>query len=172
RRLPSPAARDHPRHAGRGRGGLRRLGRARRGAAGETDLPGRRHLRAGAEPRGALRRRRLLDPFGPHQPHPRRTLRPADGGLHRRRRRGGSGSTDGAPRAGGGGLMFDNIDWPGIGRATLDTLLMLGGSLALTVLFGVPLGVLLYLSGKGRLAASPLLNAVVSFVVNVLRSVP
>ena len=68
--------------------------------------------------------------------------------------------------------MFDNIDWPEIGRATLDTLLMLGGSLALTVLFGVPLGVLLYLSGKGRLAASPLLNAVVSFVVNVLRSVP
>jgi len=68
--------------------------------------------------------------------------------------------------------MFDNIDWPEIGRAALDTLLMLGGSLALTVLFGVPLGVLLYLSGKGRLAASPVLNAVLSFLVNVLRSVP
>ncbi|KQW83633.1 methionine ABC transporter permease [Brevundimonas sp. Root1279] len=68
--------------------------------------------------------------------------------------------------------MLDNIDWPEIGRATVDTLLMLGGSLVLTILFGIPLGVLLYLSGKGRLAANPVLNAVLSFVVNVLRSVP
>ena len=49
---------------------------------------------------------------------------------------------------------------------------MLGGSMALTVLFGIPLGVLLYLSGKGRLAANPVLNAVLSLVVNILRSVP
>ena len=68
--------------------------------------------------------------------------------------------------------MFDNVDWPEIGRATIDTLLMLGGSLVLTIILGVPLGVLLYLSGKGRLAANPVLNAGLSFVVNVLRSVP
>lgn len=68
--------------------------------------------------------------------------------------------------------MFDNVDWGEIARAGLDTLLMLGGSLVLTVALGVPLGVLLYLSGKGRLAANPVLNAVLSFVVNVLRSVP
>lgn len=68
--------------------------------------------------------------------------------------------------------MFENVRWDEIGQATLDTLLMLGGSLALTVLFGLPLGVLLYLSGKGRLASNPALNAVLSFVVNVLRSVP
>lgn len=68
--------------------------------------------------------------------------------------------------------MFENVRWDEIGQATLDTLLMLGGSLALTVLFGLPLGVLLYLSGKGRLAANPVLNAVLSFAVNVLRSVP
>ena len=68
--------------------------------------------------------------------------------------------------------MFDNVDWSEIGRATGDTLLMLGGSLALTVLFGVPLGVLLYLSGKGRLAANPVLNAGLSLIVNILRSVP
>lgn len=68
--------------------------------------------------------------------------------------------------------MFDNVRWDEIGQATLDTLLMLGGSLALTVLLGLPLGVLLYLSGKGRLASNPVLNAVLSFVVNVLRSVP
>ena len=68
--------------------------------------------------------------------------------------------------------MFANVDWADIGKATIDTLLMLGGSMALTVILGMPLGVLLYLSGKGRLAANPVLNAVLSFVVNVLRSVP
>lgn len=68
--------------------------------------------------------------------------------------------------------LFANIDWPEIARASWDTLLMLGGSMALTVLFGVPLGVLLYLSGKGRLAANPVLNAVLSLIVNILRSVP
>jgi D-methionine transport system permease protein len=68
--------------------------------------------------------------------------------------------------------MFDNVDWGEIAQAGLDTLLMLGGSLVLTILLGVPLGVLLYLSGKGRLAANPVLNAVLSFVVNMLRSVP
>ena len=68
--------------------------------------------------------------------------------------------------------FFANVDWPEIGRASWDTLLMLGGSMALTVLFGVPLGVLLYLSGKGRLAANPVLNAGLSLIVNILRSVP
>lgn len=68
--------------------------------------------------------------------------------------------------------MFDNVNWPEIGRATVDTLLMLGGSLVLTVILGIPLGVLLYLSGKGRLASNPVLNAVLSLIVNVLRSVP
>ena len=68
--------------------------------------------------------------------------------------------------------MFANVDWADIGKATVDTLLMLGGSMVLTLILGVPLGVLLYLSGKGRLAANPVLNALLSFVVNVLRSVP
>ena len=68
--------------------------------------------------------------------------------------------------------FFVNIDWPEILRATRDTLLMLGGAMVLTVVFGVPLGVLLYLSGKGRLAANPVLNGLLSLVVNILRSVP
>ncbi|WP_396593145.1 methionine ABC transporter permease [Brevundimonas sp. R86498] len=68
--------------------------------------------------------------------------------------------------------FFANIDWPEILRASRDTLLMLFGALALTVVFGIPLGVLLYLSGKGRLAANPVLNGLLSLVVNILRSVP
>lgn len=68
--------------------------------------------------------------------------------------------------------MFDNVDWGDIGQATVDTLLMLAGSLALTIVIGIPLGVLLFMSAKGRLAANPVLNAVLSFIVNVLRSLP
>jgi D-methionine transport system permease protein len=69
--------------------------------------------------------------------------------------------------------LFPNIDdWGELGHACIDTLLMLGGSLALTVLIGLPLGVLLYLTGKGQLRAMPKFYGVMSLLVNVLRSVP
>ena len=68
--------------------------------------------------------------------------------------------------------MFANVVWGEIGSATLATLMMLAGSLVLTVIIGIPLGVLLFLSGKGRLAANPVVNALLSLIVNVLRSVP
>ncbi len=67
---------------------------------------------------------------------------------------------------------FNNIDWADIGEAGLDTLLMLGGSLAASILIGLPLGVLLFLTGKRQLLAQPTVYAVLSFLVNVLRSVP
>jgi D-methionine transport system permease protein len=70
-------------------------------------------------------------------------------------------------------VLFPNIDdWGELGRACIDTLLMLGGALALTVLIGLPLGVLLYLTGRGQLRAMPKLYGITSLVVNVLRSVP
>jgi len=69
--------------------------------------------------------------------------------------------------------LFPNIDdWSELGRAGVDTLLMLGGALALTVLIGLPLGVLLYLTGRGQLRAMPRLYGVASLLVNVLRSIP
>jgi len=68
--------------------------------------------------------------------------------------------------------FFTDIDWLDIGQAALDTLLMLGGSLFFTVLFGLPLGVLLFLTSKRQLLAQPVVYAVLSFLVNVLRSVP
>jgi D-methionine transport system permease protein len=67
---------------------------------------------------------------------------------------------------------FDNVDWSEIGQASLDTLLMLGGSLLASIVFGLPLGVLLFLTGKRQLLEQPLVYATLSFVVNVLRSVP
>jgi len=68
--------------------------------------------------------------------------------------------------------FFANIDWSDIGQACLDTLIMLSGSLILTIALGLPLGVLLFLTGQGRLAQNRVANAVLGIVVNILRSVP
>jgi D-methionine transport system permease protein len=69
--------------------------------------------------------------------------------------------------------LFPNIDdWGEMGHACIDTLLMLGGSLLLTVLIGLPLGVVLFLTGRDRLHAMPMLYGVLSLAVNVLRSIP
>jgi D-methionine transport system permease protein len=67
---------------------------------------------------------------------------------------------------------FANVDWAEIGQASLDTLIMLGGSLLASILLGLPLGVLLFLTGRRQLLDHPLVYAILSFVVNVLRSVP
>ena len=68
--------------------------------------------------------------------------------------------------------LFANVDWAEIGQACLDTLAMLGGSLVLTVLLGLPLGVLLFLTGSGQVWANRLGNGVLALAVNLLRSVP
>jgi D-methionine transport system permease protein len=64
------------------------------------------------------------------------------------------------------------LPWLEIAEATLDTLLMLVASMGLTLLLGLPLGVLLFLTGHRQLLAAPRFYSAVSFVVNVLRSVP
>lgn len=68
--------------------------------------------------------------------------------------------------------FMQNIDWSEIGQATLDTLSMLGGSMVLTVVLGLPLGVILFLTGKGQMLQNRIANGVLSLVVNILRSVP
>lgn len=69
-------------------------------------------------------------------------------------------------------MSFDNLDWPLILEATLDTLLMTGFSLLFTVLIGLPLGVILFLTAKGQLLENRVTYQSLSLVVNVLRSVP
>lgn len=67
---------------------------------------------------------------------------------------------------------FGNVIWGDIAVATRDTLVMLGASLALTILAGVPLGVLLFVTARGQIAEARWLNRLLGVVVNVLRSVP
>lgn len=64
------------------------------------------------------------------------------------------------------------IDWAEIAQASLDTLMMLGASLFFTALAGLPLGVLLFLTGPRQLLSQPVVYGGLSFMVNVLRSLP
>ena len=68
--------------------------------------------------------------------------------------------------------LLINIDWYEIWQATLDTMLMFGGSLLFTVLLGLPVGVLLFLVGPRQMFEHRVFYAVLSFIVNVLRSLP
>jgi D-methionine transport system permease protein len=69
--------------------------------------------------------------------------------------------------------------WPEILQGTLDTLIMTAISLTFTVLIGLPLGVALFLTGWSQRSNQPSVarlqagtHLVLSFCVNVLRSVP
>lgn len=67
---------------------------------------------------------------------------------------------------------FSNVDWLDIWLATVDTLLMLGGSLTLTLVLGLPLGVFLFLTSPKQLRSSHRTYTALSFAVNILRSLP
>jgi len=71
--------------------------------------------------------------------------------------------------------FFKNLDarkWIDIAQATLDTLLMLAGSLPLTLIIGLMLGVFLFISGTSQLRRRPVIYHLLAFWVNLLRSVP
>jgi len=69
--------------------------------------------------------------------------------------------------------------WPEIGQGTLDTLAMTGLSLLFTVALGLPLGITLFLCGWSQRSDNlrvarlqTVTYALLSLIVNVLRSVP
>lgn len=65
-----------------------------------------------------------------------------------------------------------NIDPQEIWQATQDTLTMLGMSALFTVLIGLPLGIILFMTSKGQILQNGIVYFLLSIVVNVLRSVP
>ncbi|MCZ8514158.1 ABC transporter permease [Paenibacillus filicis] len=67
---------------------------------------------------------------------------------------------------------FWDLDWNEIGQASLDTLTMLGTSTLFTILIGLPLGILLFLTSSGQLLQQKVVYNVLSVIVNILRSVP
>ncbi len=56
--------------------------------------------------------------------------------------------------------------------ATLETLYMVGVSTLFTVLLGLPLGILLTLIGRGHLLSCPPVYEALSWLVNIMRSLP
>ncbi|MEO6921128.1 MAG: methionine ABC transporter permease [Collimonas sp.] len=69
-------------------------------------------------------------------------------------------------------MDFSLIDWADIWQATWETLAMTGFSLLFTILLGLPLGILLFITGKRQLLEQRGIYRALSLVVNVLRSVP
>ncbi|OBX04735.1 methionine ABC transporter permease [Gallibacterium genomosp. 3] len=71
--------------------------------------------------------------------------------------------------------MFDVLTpqvWTLIGNATLETLYMVFASGLFAALFGIPLGVVLFITKKGQIKENKSLNTILSAIVNVGRSVP
>ena len=62
--------------------------------------------------------------------------------------------------------------WPMLLEGTLDTLRMVLISTALGYLIGLPLGVLLTITGKDGISPRPVLYRVLDLIINVTRSVP
>jgi D-methionine transport system permease protein len=61
---------------------------------------------------------------------------------------------------------------PQLQQAVLDTIFMVGITMAVAVLVGTPLGIVLHLTAPGGLHEQRALNAVVGYVVNAVRSFP
>jgi D-methionine transport system permease protein len=62
--------------------------------------------------------------------------------------------------------------WPQLQQAVIDTIFMVGITMVMAILVGAPLGIILNLTAPGGLREHRVLNAVVGYVVNVVRSFP
>lgn len=65
-----------------------------------------------------------------------------------------------------------NVKWDRMYEATVETLYMTGVSVLVTFIFGIVLGLLLFLTSKGHLWENKVVNLVVSGLVNIFRSIP
>ncbi|MCM3627401.1 ABC transporter permease [Paenibacillus glycanilyticus] len=69
-------------------------------------------------------------------------------------------------------IDWSQVRWEDIWPATKDTLTMLGVSLFFTVIFGLLIGVVLFLTSRKQLLEQSVVYFFMSIVVNILRSVP
>jgi D-methionine transport system permease protein len=61
---------------------------------------------------------------------------------------------------------------PELNKAFLETVYMVGISLAIAILLGLPLGVLLFVTDKGLFLQNGFIKKIVGFIVNMVRSIP
>lgn len=69
-------------------------------------------------------------------------------------------------------LDFSQVNWTEFGKATNATLQMLGYSGLFTLILGLPIGIILFLTARSSSAGARTVYGILAFVVNLLRSVP
>ncbi len=69
------------------------------------------------------------------------------------------------------GMSFEDL-WPLLAQGTLETLYMVGLAALFTVLIGLPVGVVLFITRRDGVLPQPRLNSVLGGVINVGRSLP
>ncbi|WP_339305769.1 methionine ABC transporter permease [Paenibacillus sp. FSL R5-0519] len=69
-------------------------------------------------------------------------------------------------------MDFSTVRWEEVGKASIETLQILGVSGLFTVIFGLPLGVLLFMTARSASIKSRTVYIILSLIVNILRSVP
>lgn len=57
-------------------------------------------------------------------------------------------------------------------NSTWETLYMVFFSVAIAAFFGIPLGIFLFVTDKGQVLENSILNSILSWIVNIFRSVP
>lgn len=71
-----------------------------------------------------------------------------------------------------GGLLFPNVNWDRMLEATYETMYMSVVALAFTFIFGIFLGLLLFLTDRGQLWQNKVIHAITAAYVNIFRSIP
>lgn len=69
-------------------------------------------------------------------------------------------------------MDFSTVRWEEIGKASIETLQILGASGLFTIIIGLPLGVLLFMTARSASMQSRVVYSILSFIVNILRSIP
>lgn len=68
--------------------------------------------------------------------------------------------------------MFKPIVWQMLIQSLGETVYMVGISVLLAELFGIPLGVILVITDKGGIAENRWINGILATVINIVRSIP
>ncbi|USK61925.1 ABC transporter permease [Peribacillus asahii] len=71
-------------------------------------------------------------------------------------------------------MMLESITaiLPDLNKAFLETVYMVGISLIIALFLGLPLGVLLFITAKNLFFENALINSLLGFIVNLVRSIP
>ncbi|MGE7876138.1 methionine ABC transporter permease [Peribacillus muralis] len=68
--------------------------------------------------------------------------------------------------------LLPNVDWEKMIEATKETLYMTSISVVATFFIGILLGLILFLTAKGNMWQNPVVNGIISAIVNIFRSIP